>query len=267
MKKSFTGKTIALLLGAAMLLAFGGCDGKEPTPTPPQDNDKEVETLADFKIDQSYFKNRAVVFYGDSITYGATLQTGEKRYCEIMAERLDFDLFNKAVSGSALALPRPDKNLESGCTIIERNADLNRQAHIAVLMYGANDFFASNHISPIGDPDDRPERLEDVDSFYGSIRYAVKTLRKENEDLRILFLTPLYRHSPKVNGNMDTIADYSAVIEELAEECDYRVINMYGIFENLDFTPGGPLTTDGVHPNAAGHQLMADFLLNYDQEA
>ena len=268
MKKIF--KFLAVLLSSAFLLALAACGETPAQPENPgaeQPPQKEQSVLTQFKLTKEDFKNKAVVFYGDSITYGAgiSLANGEKTYGTLLAEALDFDAINYAVSGQALALARPDRGLTAGVMDITLHAETNAQAHYAIIAHGTNDFAATT--VELGSKEDKPEKLEEVETFYGAVRYAVNTLRAHNPNIKILFLTPIYRadRGSLYNGNMDKLTDFSAAISALAEELEYRVIDMYNVFDSTNFKKGGEYTADGLHPNAAGHQKMADFLLAYDK--
>ena len=154
----------------------------------------------------------------------------------------------------------------SGVHYMAQHATENAQADYAFIAYGTNDFGAS---TPMGTAEDDCSSYVEANTFCGSVRLAVKTLREQNPDIKILFLTPIFRSAwsklnPK-NGVGFTLRDYCQVILDMSEELRYRAVNMYDdIFGWDNYMADEGLTPDGLHPNGMGHRMMAMYLLNLD---
>lgn len=257
MKKILTLVLCTILLTIACLTTIG-CTKKEK-------GDDDV--LSNFKITKEYFEGKKVVFYGDSITIGLGIDfvNGEKRYCDILADNLGFNFKNFAQSGSKLTKDRMEVFLKAGVSVMKTNEEHNKEADYAIIAYGTNDFSTYDGSTLIGNKTDNPQYVSEINSFYGGIRMAVNMLRGQNPDIKILFLTPIYR-TLLINRNGESLVDFGKAIENLAEELDYRVINMFSVFNETNFYNESQYSEDGLHPNILGHAKMAEYVLGYDVE-
>lgn len=220
----------------------------------------------DILFTREYFEGKHVVSYGDSISARATLQSGDSDYLENLSAALGFSYTRLGVSSSRFAAIYPVPGaytVRTGMDIIYNNRTNNENADVALIAYGTNDFASE---VPIGTDNDNFENWEDVDTFKGAINFAVKTLRAHNPDIRIVFLTPIYRNDKQVNSAGISLAQYTKALKDLAAKNDYRVVDMtYVGFSASNFYKGSTLTTDALHPNMAGHTMMSNYILGLDK--
>ncbi len=162
---------------------------------------------------------------------------------------------------------------------IEHGDDNRQQANLVattdwtkvdyiVISFGTNDFggnpTANNVIGNVTD------FTPDGSTFCGSVNYVINRLLTRNPKMRIVFLSPIWRYktptapngipggsdvSPNLNG--DYVIDF---VDALIACCEKNHVEVYDGYRTSGI---GQLTAsayidDGVHPTAAGYQLLAD---------
>ena len=234
-----------------------------------EDEVVDMSKYLDVKLTKEYMQGKKVVSYGDSISSYSQVEVIDGKqtdYVDILSQNLGFTFTRLGVPGSRLSyvVPSTATKRKSGAEIVVDNQDANSVADVAIIAYGTNDFGVS---VPMGRNSDKPIKKEQVSTFKGAINFMVKTLRKHNPDIRIIFLTPIYRNDKVQNGIGLQLNDYAKAIMDLAEVNGYRYIDMFnsGIFNESNFYSGSNYTPDGLHPNTLGHQVYAEYLLNYDK--
>ena len=205
-----------------------------------------------------------VIFVGDSITAGTNCE-GNK-YWEVLEQRLEL--------GSATAMGIPESCISATSDygadhdpLINRYDDIP-DADLITIFMGTNDY---GHDTPLGSIND----TSDV-SFYGALNVIIPALMEKHPNAKIVFITPLHRYGFGINsatgethtfdylpnGAGHTLGDYVNAVKEICEKYGVDVIDLYG---ELDLDPGAEETReyymeDGLHPNTAGHRLIAEFL-------
>lgn len=267
-------RIFSLLFAVCMLFAVVGCaESKEIEQENPQ------EEL--FRLVREEFQGKNVVIYGDSITVETSkslwIEEGGKNWVDYLQSALGFNkLGNFAASGTFLTHSMSNvpagsaiEDRLSGVHYIAQHAAENARADYAFIAYGTNDFAAS---TPMGTAEDDFSSYVEADTFCGSVRLAVETLREQNPDIQILFLTPIFRSNwsklnPE-NGVGFSLREYCQAILDMSEALEYRAVNMYDdIFGWDNYIAGEGLTPDGLHPNGMGHRMMAMYLLDLDAQS
>lgn len=229
----------------------------------------DLDTFISFDRGKMYGKK--FVIYGDSISARATLQTGQKDWKDYLQQELGFTYECFAVSGSLFSYQYSHESIvparKCGCEYIEENGQANQDADYALIWYGTNDFSCN---VPIGNSVESDISADQTDSLKSSICYAVKRLRKDNPDIKLIFLTQLYRDDlyndgRVINGVGVSLQRYVNAVKELSDELGYTVLDMFPLFSHEDFQAGGIYTKDGLHPNEDGHRVISDFLLGLNK--
>lgn len=200
-------------------------------------------------------KGKKINFLGDSITQGVGASCEQTRYISLVAEKTGALCRNYGVGGTQLVKQywgndRVDFNY--------RAEQMDRDADIVVIFGGTNDF---GHCVNIGAPTDRT-----VDTFYGaahSLFYRVVEMFPEST---VVVLTPFHRfgeHLFREGG--DKLARYRDVICEVAE---YYSLPVLDLWTDSGVQPQNELLKqkympDGLHPNDAGHALLADMVVKF----
>lgn len=135
---------------------------------------------------------------------------------------------------------------------------------IFLIQQGLNDY-------QVGVPVDDPDNPYDEHTFLGALRVAVNSLKKASPEARIVIVTPLYTWYTATGVTCET-ADYGGGILEdyvnaeisLARELGIEVIDVYhDLFPHTKWEDWEVYSRDGMHPNEAGREKMAQRIAEY----
>lgn len=202
-------------------------------------------------------------FLGDSITEGVGTSAPDKRYFELIkVQKGLFAVNGYGISGTRFAKqsvpslePSFDKDFVS-------RVDEMCDADGVVVFGGTNDYGHGD--APIGTPSDRTS-----DTFYGACHTLFSKLIEKYPGKPIVIMTPLHRRTEDElivkHGVSVTLKTYVDIIREVAEFYSLPVCDMY---KNSGLQPKVPLIEekfipDGLHPNDAGHIILAERLGNF----
>ena len=167
--------------------------------------------------DKSYFKDKVVVAFGDSLTSGVGADNISKSYIAHLAQSLGITIINKGVGGNttAKALARIQTDV----------IDLEPQPEVAIILLGGNDFFK-------GIPQATTEE---------NLKQIVDLIKKDGIKVILLGISRL--HFP----------DYEKMIQSIAmqKNVNYVPAILDGIVDAED------LMNDLKHPNSDGYKLMS----------
>lgn len=209
------------------------------------------------------WQNKRINFIGDSITFGAGSTIC---YSDILKEELGLEKANNyGVSGSCIT---PLCNRTD--SFIERYQEMEKDVDLVLVMGGTNDYgrCEDNIAVKFGEFSDRSP-----DTFYGALHILIQGLINTYTKEKIVFILPPRRLSYNgeesdalpnpVNGH--PFIDFIIALEEVTAHYQLKTIDLY---RNLEMNPSDQLLKekympDGLHPNEAGHQLMAAYIKNY----
>lgn len=142
------------------------------------------------------------------------------------------------------------------------------QVKLLVIQHGMNDYLDGVELYNEEDPYDNY-------SFTGALRTALKTLTKRYPDMRIILATPTYCWKLDVEQTCEewdagagVLEDYVAAEWYVAKEFGVEVVDLYHDFYTHDAWEDWQINTlDGVHPNEAGRNMIAQRLADYCLEA
>lgn len=198
---------------------------------------------------------------GDSITEGVGTSSPSHIYCHLLGDKYGAVVHNYGISGTRLArqLHPAEPNASFDRDFCSRVAEMDPEADLVLVFGGTNDFGHGD--APLGTPDDRTP-----DSFYGACHTLFASLITKYPTATIVVMTPLHRaneDNPRGDGNkpedVGTLHVYVRILREVAELYALPVLDLFargGIQPKLEgqriaYCP------DGLHPNDAGHVLIA----------
>ena len=201
-------------------------------------------TLTSFLVVQK----KKVVFFGDSITEagakpgGYILKIGELAAGEKVADQ--FDLIGAGIGGNKVY----DLYLRLEDDVLSKNPD------VVVIFVGVNDVWHKRSFGTGTDADK-------FEKFYTAI---IKKLQARN--IRVVLCTPAAigektDFSNELDGDLNK---YSGIIRSIAGKNGLPVVDLrksfleYNKQFNTDNKESGILTTDRVHLNEKGNQLVAE---------
>lgn len=209
-------------------------------------------------------QGKRIAFLGDSITEGYGASGEDKTYWYLLGEMTGAEVFGYGIGGTTIArrqrpLETPSVNRYFGSRIEEMIPD----ADVVVIFGGTNDFGGSD--PTLGRMTDRTE-----DTFYGAYHCLIQKLMARYPDGKIVIATPLHRTTEdddfynEQDGRRDgTLLRYVQAIREVAQ---YYGLTVADLYRNCPMQPRMPghqqrYMPDGLHPNDAGHVLIAQRLL------
>jgi acyl-CoA thioesterase-1 len=193
-----------------------------------------------------------VVCLGDSITKGVRPGVlANQTFAFLLeekakSEKLAVEVFNVGIGGE-----RTDQALAR-----LENDVIARKPHIVTVMYGANDSYV--------DPGKAGPRLSEM-QFRENLAKIVDRLAAKQ--IKVILMTePRWGAAAKPNGlgeqpNLRMEPFMQAVIE-ISKMKSTPIVDHYKIWTEFEKTGKsiGEITTDQLHPNPAGHRLLADSI-------
>lgn len=206
-------------------------------------------------------KGKIISFLGDSITegVGASDRT-EHRYTDIIARKhKPKKVNNYGIGGTRFARQQVKKEPIDYQDFSLRSENLDKESDIIVVFGGTNDFAHGD--APIGTFEDRTP-----DTFYGACHTIMLNLINEHPTAQKVICTPLHRcteDSPCSRGIV--LRDFVNIIKEVAEYYALPVCDLWSI---SGIQPRVPIIKemycpDGLHPNDAGYELLAEKIANF----
>ncbi len=208
-------------------------------------------------------ENISANFLGDSITEGVGVSAPKtKTFHQLIAEKYGMKTArNYGISGTRFAKQIiPSENPRFDLDFSGRFADMDDNAQLVVLFGGTNDFGHGD--APFGTHSDR-----EPTTFYGACHYIMRGLLEKYPDAQIVVMTPLHRCGEQNPSSKTgkTLYEYVCAIREVAEFYSLPVIDLWassGIQPRVDIIKQ-KYCPDGLHPNDAGHEKMAEYIGNF----
>ena len=193
-----------------------------------------------------------IVAFGDSTT--AYRDTIAKVYTDrlpaCMKERgIDVTVYNAGMRGSHTGRIT-DNDILSGPHALERFDEhvLQQNPRIVLIQYGINDAYID------GDDPEGPSRIP-LQQFEQNLRFMITEIHKNN--VIPVLMTPNQLGVPEPAWRNDRLSLYAKRMRQLAVSADLPLIDLW---HALPRDKAGDYLLDGVHPNDAGHQQVADTI-------
>ena len=159
----------------------------------------------------------------------------------------------------------PSENPVTDRDFCLRVTELDPDADVVVVFGGTNDYGHGD--APFGTPEDRT-----ADTFRGACHELFSGLKSRFMEAEILIVTPLHRtnderttvdkcpHLPR-----PALKEYVRVIRETAQLYGLPVLNLFdsGVLDPNDPEVRENYVPDGLHPNDAGHVVLAEQIGAY----
>ena len=139
---------------------------------------------------------------------------------------------------------------------------------ILIVFMGTNDFLRSVELGNFSAPSKQEEGV--VENFCDAYELMLQKLNALYPNTTIYFCTLLETSAgdvdenpesyPATNRKGNTIGDFNAEIATIASAYNYPVIDVHNC--GITYDTLGQYTSDGVHPNAEGARLIAEYITN-----
>lgn len=204
-------------------------------------------------------KNKKINFLGDSITQGCGTTDLSCCFCSLIEANTGAKCRNYGLVGTRIARQTiPSECKPFDLDFCKRAEEMDPDADIVVVFGGTNDYGHGD--APLGNITDRTEY-----TFYGALHTLCQTLITRYINATIVFITPLHRiNEDNLKGDAKKIdvaplKEYVKIIREVAEYYSLPVLDLYansGLQPELKIIRDH-FVYDGLHPNDAGHEILA----------
>lgn len=225
-------------------------------------------------------KQIRIAALGDSLTKGVVL-TERNRYSVL--EQNFIDMIGRGMD------VRIENYGKFGCTVafadrvIDRHGDDIAAADYTLLEYGGNDCdFDWMRIADSPSEEHKPKTV--LESFRDQFLSLVSRIKEMGSRPVIISLPPImsedyfsffsrFMDDVQKNNVMDWLGgdveiinrwheSYNKVLFDVAAQTDTRIIDITSPFNEYDGDIRSLYCMDGIHPNALGHKIIADKILN-----
>lgn len=201
-----------------------------------------------------------IVCFGDSTTaprYDGSLPV----YCDLLdlalsEYQLHAELANSGKGGSHSGTKQQNSvpfNIDHALDRLDY-AVLNLAPAVVVMQYGINDSWINDGV-PTG------ESRIPLELYIQNILELTRTTRAWGID--VILMTPNQLGASVAGFQYDRLAAYAQVLRTIALKKEVPLLDVWQLYEDYAAVPGqdvDDLLLDGVHPNSAGHALLAGHL-------
>ncbi|MBQ9793579.1 MAG: hypothetical protein IJW34_01420, partial [Clostridia bacterium] len=212
---------------------------------------------------ENLWSGRSAVFVGDSITAGVGTT---KLYYQFLEEALDFSSVTAMGVGGSCFSAASDYG-QKNQPLINRYQSIPT-ADLIVIFMGTNDY---GHETPLGTLSDTRDG-----TFYGALNTIIPALVQKHTSSKIVFVTSLHRYGLGTSGILGTaftydhipngvgatLGDYVNALKTVCANNGVAVIDLYTecTLDPTDAEVRATYMPDGLHPNAAGHEVIAGIM-------
>lgn len=199
-------------------------------------------------------------FLGDSITEGHGTSCEAARFTSLISAQQRAITRCYGIGGTRIARQtKPSENPRHDLDFVSRVDEMSADANVVVVFGGTNDFGHGD--APFGTFADRT-----ADTFCGALHALYAALLEKYPAARLIVLTPTHRlgeDTPNMHGHV--LRDYVEAIRRTAE---YYSLPVLDLFADSGIQPAVPVIRekympDGLHPNDAGHRLLAHQIARF----
>lgn len=211
-------------------------------------------------------RGKKINFLGDSITAGAGVDCMENTFEEVLRRTEELaEARNYGIGGTRIARQKaPSAEEHWDYDFISRVDGMDPDADIVVIFGGTNDYGHGD--APIGSFDDRTEY-----TFYGALHILFNKVLERFPDALVIMMTPLHRDNeerPTGDGYKVPTLPLKGYVEIICEVAEYYSIPVLDLYKCFGVNPVVPVLKekympDGLHPNAAGHRILASRIAGF----
>ena len=200
---------------------------------------------------------------GDSITEGVGVSNMQNMYFNRLKEEFGMrGLYIDGIGGTRIARQKTaDQRPWHDLYFIPRVESIHEDCDLIVVFGGTNDFGHGD--APLGTSEDRTP-----DTFWGACHLLCEALINRFPKSQIVFMSPLHRlNEDSVCGDnkpepVGTLYDYTEILRTVTRKYSIAFLDMLQL---SGMTPRIPAQQalympDGLHPNDAGHEKIAQCL-------
>lgn len=203
-----------------------------------------------------------VAFLGDSITEGHGTSGEDKRFSALLWKSADLGVaLNYGIGATRFSRQvAPEADVAERLPFVDRVETMDNEADLIFVFGGVNDYLHGN--APLGVFTDATPY-----TFYGACHTLMRSLIEKYPDKPIVFATPLHciqEYEPRPADK----APLSAYVAAIKETAAYYALPVLDLNAMSGLQPALPVmremyVPDGLHPNDAGHERLAERIEAY----
>lgn len=210
--------------------------------------------------------NKKIAFLGDSITEGVGVTDPANLYWNRIADAAGAKCYGYGIGGTRIAPQRIPSSVERWDKYFaSRISDMIPDADVVVVFGGTNDFGHGD--ASFGDLQGKQEN-----SFCHAFHKLLRDLIIRYPETQLVVMTPLHRLGEDTLGMNELgvrrdhrLEDYVNAIISIS---GYYGIPVLDLYRTSGMQPAVPVLQerympDGLHPNDAGHALIAGKLIGF----
>lgn len=221
---------------------------------------------------------RSAIVWGDSLARGVVLDEARQRYTitpssavSIVGEKLGIEIKNRSRMGMTSS---------DGVLMMKKDLERGLRADVAILEFGGNDCdFCWEEISKAPDALHLPHTT--AEQYEKNMRGMIAAAKEAGMEPILVnlppvnaegYLTFLSQHGLSKENILHWLGDafqiyryqerYSMIVTRIAHECGCRLLDVRSAFLNVWDCTTALFCRDGIHPTAAGQQLMGHAILS-----
>ncbi len=210
-------------------------------------------------------RGKKIAFLGDSITMGDGVDREENIFWNRVAAKTGAQCFGYGIGGTRIAKQRIPMDPIWDQDFVSRVDTMIPDADIVVVFGGTNDYGHGD--APFGSPEDQT-----ADTFCGALNVLYTKLYARYPDAQLVVMTPTHR-GPEREGPLTgdgvrrvaTMQQYVQAIRDAAERFSIPVLDLWAAGGLAPQVPElrRKYMPDGLHPNDAGHERIANRFIGF----
>lgn len=212
-------------------------------------------------------KGKKIVFLGDSITEGVGTSSQEHTFWKVFERRTGAECFGYGIGGTRIAMQHvvPSENPAWDLYFGSRVEEMRPDADVVVVFGGTNDFGHGD--APLGEMSDRDE-----ETFFGALHSLFLKLINKYPEAQLVVMTPLHRASESdtrfSERGLRRVGSLETYVNAISQVAAFYGIPVLDLFRTSGLQPLVPVLKekympDGLHPNDAGHEKIAEKLIGF----
>lgn len=202
---------------------------------------------------------KKINFMGDSITEGYGASGKDRIFSSLIAVDTGAVCRNYGIAGTRISRQRkPSADPDWDRDFCSRVTEMDADADIVIVLGGTNDFGHGD--APFGSFDDKTS-----DTFCGALNVLYTSLIERYPGKIIVIATPFHRCDEEWR-RPDSGADLGAYVGAIRKAAEYYSLPVLDLWAMSGLQPNLPVIQekfmpDKLHPNDAGHRIIADRII------
>ena len=205
-------------------------------------------------------KNKNIIFFGDSITYG--FLTKGYSWAEFIKDNYDFNIVTNAGISDYRVSTYDDKNKWLTDTIISH---ANEKYDYVIMQGGINDVLYNTPLGEISNS--KSENDFDVNTFAGGFESYIYNAKKYFKDAKIGYIITYYTPNYTEKGQKWSYDDYNKYImmtKKILDKWNIKYLDLFNEeYSNILKVNTKTYLPDNLHLNYEGYKIIYPYIYDF----